>query len=63
MFKTDTPNRDTILVNPDHVRTAQPVAGHRSVRLVMGGDKAANAVNMEGDLDSVLEILMGRGEA
>jgi hypothetical protein len=56
---TDAHTRDSILVNPDHVRTAREVAGHRRVRLVMGrADNGEHvAVEVEGDLVSVWEEL------
>jgi hypothetical protein len=56
-FKTATTKKDPILVNPDHVRTAQAVSDNTCVRLVMSGDQGGYAVNVEGDLKSVWEKL------
>jgi hypothetical protein len=45
-------------VNPDHVRSVQPMPGRDgSVRLAMGGEK--QDLTVKGDLKSVLEILRG----
>jgi hypothetical protein len=47
-----------VLVNPAHVRTAQPIAGKNWIELDMGGKDVA----VEGDLKSVLEALTGESE-
>jgi hypothetical protein len=56
---TNAATGEAILVNPDHVRTAQSVPGHRRVKLSMGGEREEH---VEGDLKHVLEMLEGGGE-
>jgi hypothetical protein len=47
-----------VWVNPDHVRNAQTVLGHKDwTQLAMGGE--GQDVGVQGGLKSVLEILKG----
>jgi hypothetical protein len=51
---TNASTKESVLVNADHVRLAHKVPGHHRVKLVMDSE---HAVDVEGDLKSVWEIL------
>jgi hypothetical protein len=51
---TNAATKEPILVNPDHVCSAQPVPGHHRVKLLVGGERDEY---VEGDLKSVWEKL------
>jgi hypothetical protein len=58
---TNAATKQPILVNVDHIHTAEAVAGQKRVRLVMGGgDQGVHAVTLEDeDFKSIREVLTG----
>jgi hypothetical protein len=53
---TNASTKEPVLINANQVRLAHKVPGHSRVKLVMDSE---HAVDVEGDLKSVWEALMG----